>query len=131
MVYLCSLMHSKLFAKSKSIRLSDQNNGCASVVFVQVSVILFTHLNQSESFLLTCKEYFFKHYTLFCGNIVSLFCFMGIECYDHELALRSNNNLQRNCSCYIQIKILHGVLGFKTSLCDCSGIWFQPSKSNF
>jgi len=30
-----------------------------------------------------------------------------------------------------KIKILRGVLDFKTSLCDCSGTWFQPSKSNF
>lgn len=88
--------------KSKSIRLRNWNNGCASLVFKQDSVIPFTHLNSSESFLLTCKEYFSKHFYRFCGNVL---CFVSLEQhYGDELAAQSNSDLWRNCSCYIQNK---------------------------
>lgn len=100
---------------SKSIRLTDQNNGRVSVVFKQVSVIPFTYLEPLKSFLLTCKEYFFKHYNWFCGNAL-YFVSWEVNAMIMNQHYGQTMDFEETAAVTFKIKILSGVQSFKTSL---------------
>lgn len=103
-----------LKVKSKSIRLSDQNNGRISVVLKQVSVIPLTYLEPSKSFLLTSKEYFFKHYNLFCGKAL-----YSVSWEENAMVMNQHYgqtmDFEETAAVIFKIKILSGAQSFKTS----------------